>query len=58
MAKVAAGATWLQLYSALVYQGPSLIGDIKRALLRAVEREGAAHIQDLVGRNAETWARA
>jgi dihydroorotate dehydrogenase len=58
VAKVAAGATWLQLYSALVYQGPSLIGDIKRALLRAVEREGAAHIQDLVGRNAETWARA
>lgn len=58
VAKIAAGATWLQLYSALVYQGPSLIGEIKQALIRAMDREGAVQIHELVGRNAETWARA
>ena len=31
-AKLAAGATLVQLYSALVYEGPRLIRDIVRAL--------------------------
>lgn len=33
LTKLAAGATLLQLYSALVYKGPRLIGAIKRGLL-------------------------
>jgi dihydroorotate dehydrogenase len=58
VAKIAAGADAVQLYSALIYQGPALIGEIKSALLRAVERERASGIGELVGRNAATWAEA
>ncbi|MCZ8375644.1 MAG: quinone-dependent dihydroorotate dehydrogenase [Beijerinckiaceae bacterium] len=58
VAKIAAGADAIQLYSALIYQGPGLIGEIKSALLRAVERERVAGIRQLVGRNAATWAEA
>jgi dihydroorotate dehydrogenase len=56
VAKIAAGASLVQLYSALVYQGPALIGEIKRALLAAVAREGVADVSALVGRNAAVWA--
>lgn len=58
VAKIAAGADAVQLYSALIYQGPGLIGEIKAAMLRAIERERAGGIGDLVGRNAATWAAA
>ncbi len=56
--KIAAGAALVQLYSALVYRGPALIGEIKQAILHAIEREGAAGVADLVGRDAGAWARA
>lgn len=58
VAKIAAGASLVQLYSALVYQGPALIGGIKAAILKALDREGAAGVSDLVGRGAGVWARA
>jgi dihydroorotate dehydrogenase len=58
VAKIAAGASLLQLYSALVYRGPGLIGDIKSTILRALERENAAGIADLVGKGADVWAKA
>lgn len=58
VAKMAAGAAWIQLYSALVYQGPRLLADIKSALLRAIERERLGSVAGLVGRNADVWARA
>lgn len=58
VAKIAAGADAIQLYSALIYQGPGLIGEIKTALLRAIERERVAGIGQLVGRSATTWAQA
>ena len=35
LAKIRAGATLLQLYSALVYRGPGLVGEIKRGLVAA-----------------------
>ena len=56
--KMAAGASLVQLYSALVYRGPGLIGDIKTAILRALERENAVGIADLVGKGADVWAKA
>jgi dihydroorotate dehydrogenase len=58
VAKIAAGASLVQFYSALVYRGPGLIGDIKAALLRAIEREKVQSITDLVGFGAEVWAKA
>lgn len=54
--KLRAGASLVQLYTGLVYQGPSLVGDIKRGLLRRLDREGVANITDLVGSGAEEWA--
>lgn len=54
--KIEAGASLLQLYTGLVYEGPGLIGRIKRHLLAAVEQAGAASLSPLVGRRAEDWA--
>ena len=51
LAKIRAGATLVQLYTALVYQGPGLIGAIKRGLLAALAKEGATLAQN-VGRDA------
>ncbi|MGL5448601.1 MAG: quinone-dependent dihydroorotate dehydrogenase [Rhabdaerophilum sp.] len=54
LAKIEAGATLVQLYTALIYQGPSLISDIKSALSSAAT-EGLAPV---VGRAASDWANA
>lgn len=56
VAKISAGASLLQLYSALVYRGPGLISEIKSALLAAITREGGAGTAALTGRNAAVWA--
>jgi dihydroorotate dehydrogenase len=50
-AKIRAGASLVQLYSALVYKGPGLIGDMKRGLLRTLEREKVP-LERAVGRDA------
>jgi dihydroorotate dehydrogenase len=52
LAKVRAGALLIQLYTGLIYGGLPLLEDIKRALVRALEAEGAGALADLVGRDA------
>ncbi len=47
-ARIVAGASLVQLYSALVYQGPGLAQRIARGLAARLEREGFAHIADAV----------
>ncbi len=54
--KIEAGATLIQLYTALVYEGPSLIERIKAHLVAAVAARGAASVRDLVGTRAAQWA--
>ncbi|HRE20390.1 MAG TPA: quinone-dependent dihydroorotate dehydrogenase [Rhabdaerophilum sp.] len=56
--KIAAGAHLVQLYSALVFRGPALIAEIKEAILRAMVREKASSVAELVGRGAKVWAGA
>jgi dihydroorotate dehydrogenase len=56
VAKIEAGASLIQLYTGLVYEGPALIGRIKRDLGATLDRERLTSISDLVGRRAETWA--
>jgi dihydroorotate dehydrogenase len=56
IAKIEAGATLLQLYTGLVYEGPGLIGRIKRELVGYVQRERLTTIGDAVGRRASEWA--
>jgi dihydroorotate dehydrogenase len=52
-AKVRAGASLVQLYTALVYQGPSLVARIKQELLACLERDGYANVTAAVGSGAE-----
>ena len=56
LAKIEAGATLLQLYTGLVFEGPGLIGRIKRALVEAMATEGVSALAPLIGRRAGEWA--
>ena len=47
--KIRAGANLVQLYTALVYQGPGLVGRIKRDLLALMTRDGFSSIVQAVG---------
>ena len=51
-AKIRAGASLVQLYSALALQGPSLVGRIKKELLACLARDGFARVSDAVGKGA------
>ena len=55
-AKIEAGATLLQLYTGLIYEGPGLIQRIKDELAAAVHRSGARSLAELTGRRAAEWA--
>ena len=48
-AKIRAGASLLQLYSALVYQGPGLVPRIKAELAALLRRDGYAQVREAVG---------
>jgi len=52
-AKVRAGASLIQLYTALVYQGPGLVARIKQELLACLARDGYANVTAAVGSGAE-----
>jgi dihydroorotate dehydrogenase len=56
LAKIEAGASLLQLYTGLVFEGPALIGRIKQALIGAIERKGAQDLKPLIGSRAVEWA--
>ena len=45
-ARIRAGASAIQLYSALIYEGPGLVGRIKRDLVLRLRAEGFAHIAE------------
>jgi len=48
-AKIRAGASLVQLYTALVFAGPSLVGRIKKGLAALLERDGFVSIGEAVG---------
>lgn len=54
-AKIRAGASALQLYSALVYHGLPLIHDILTGLVDLLEKDGFATISDAVGTDRGAW---
>jgi dihydroorotate dehydrogenase len=56
--KILAGASLVQLYSALVYDGPGLVGRIKAGLLDRLVRAGFTSLGAAVGRDAAALARA
>lgn len=54
-AKIRAGASAVQLYTALVYGGISLAEDIARGLGDLLERDGFANVADAVGTDKGAW---
>lgn len=51
--KILAGASAVQLYSALVYSGLSLAGDIARGLDKLLEKDGVGHISQATGQEGK-----
>ena len=49
--KIAAGASLLQLYTGLVYKGPSLIKDIKKELIQILKTKGYKNLKEAIGKN-------
>ena len=50
-AKIKAGASLVQVYSALVFHGPGLVQRIKRELAHLLRADGIPHVADAVGRD-------
>lgn len=48
-ARIRAGATLLQVFTALIYRGPQLVGEIVRGLSARLKADGLSRIQDAVG---------
>ena len=55
MQKIKAGASAVQLYSAMVYQGLSLGAQIARDLDQSLARDGIANISELIGVDRDKW---
>jgi dihydroorotate dehydrogenase len=47
--RIRAGASLVQLYSAMVFQGPEIVGRVKRDLTACLRRDGFRHIAEAVG---------
>jgi dihydroorotate dehydrogenase len=55
--KIEAGASLVQLYSGLVYKGPSLANSINAGLVKQMEHERLSSLASVIGRRAQHWAR-
>ena len=54
LTKIRAGASLIQLYSALIYKGLGLIEDIKNDLSSTLLRTGRDSLSEIVGADAAT----
>jgi dihydroorotate dehydrogenase len=53
--KLRAGASLLQLYSALVYHGPQLVVDILRGVIDRMDRDGIKSVREVTGSGNSEW---
>ncbi|XP_034116837.1 dihydroorotate dehydrogenase (quinone), mitochondrial-like [Drosophila albomicans] len=53
--KIQAGASFVQLYTALVYEGPDLVDRIKGELSMLLKESGYANVRDAVGSNYKQY---
>ncbi len=51
-AKILAGASLVQVYTALIYEGPTFVYSTLRGLVKLLERDGFTHISQAVGQEA------
>jgi dihydroorotate dehydrogenase len=56
IAKIEAGASLLQFYSAMVYRGPGLVAEVLKGLRAHMDSAKISQISALTGRNASEWA--
>lgn len=56
VAKIEAGADLVQLYTAMIYAGPQLPGDIVADLSKFADQRGVGSIRDLRDRATDEWA--
>ncbi|KAK6184610.1 hypothetical protein SNE40_007049 [Patella caerulea] len=49
--KIKAGASLVQLYTALIYQGPPVVKKVKRELAQYLESDGYSNIEEAIGAN-------
>lgn len=54
-AKIQAGASAVQIYSAMVFHGLSLAADIARGLDQLLERDGYSNVSEAVGSKRQDW---
>lgn len=52
--KLAAGATLVQVYTGLIYEGPALVRRINRGILERMDREGMHSLDDIAGGGGST----
>ena len=57
-AKIRAGASLVQLYSALIFRGPALVGEILAGLRKLLDADRRSTIAEAVGTNARDFAGA
>ena len=50
--KITAGANAVQLYTGMVYKGPSIVKEIKKDLISILKKENLKNVSEAVGINA------
>ena len=53
--KILNGATFVQLYTGMVYKGPQIADEINRELLKILEKDGIKNIEEVVGSKKSSW---
>lgn len=56
LAKIEAGASLVQIYTGLVFEGPGLVSRIKQTLLEELDVYKYDSVEQIVGRRADVWA--
>ena len=52
--RIRSGATLVQVYTALIYEGPGLFRRLHRGLLQLIERDGLSKVSDAIGLDVRT----
>lgn len=47
--RIKAGASLLQVYTAIIYKGPGIVGEINRGLIELLKKDGFSHISEAIG---------
>ncbi len=47
--RLKAGATLVQVFSAIIFEGPALVKDINTTILKLMEKDGYNHISEVIG---------